>query len=128
MQPKRDEMTIITIPDSSNSKSTILIESDEDPPTTNAPILAPRQLQAAAESTRIFQQPSPQQIPATVERVSSDDEDAAQKDEIAYASPASAYSTATSETTPTAIQNASPISSSDTDDIECLNEILIANK
>ena len=56
MQPKRDEMTIITTPESLNSNSTILFESDEDHPTNpNAPILAPMQLQFAAESTRIFQ-------------------------------------------------------------------------
>ena len=118
MQTRRDEMTIITILDSSNSKSTILIESDEGAPTTNAPILAPMQLQAAAESTRIFQQPSPK-----MEHVNSDDDYAAHKDEIAYASSASAYSTASSEIPPTAIQKASLISSLVTDDIECLNQI-----
>ena len=118
MQTKREEMTIITILDSHNSKSTTFIESDEDDLTTNAPIQAPMQLQAAAESTRIFQQPSPK-----MEHVTSDDEHAAHMDEIAYASPASAYSTAPSEIPPAAIQYASPISSLDTDDFECRNRI-----
>ena len=114
--PKMDDMTIIIIPDSPNSKTTILIDSDEDHPTTpKAPIMAPMQLQIAAESTRIFQQPSPQQIPPSMEHVISGDEHTAHKDEVAHASPASAYSTAPSEIPPTAIQNASPNSSLDAD-------------
>ena len=105
-QPKRDHMTIITIPDCPNSKTTILIHSEEDHPTTsNAPILASTELQIAAESTRIFEQPNHT------------------KDEISHVSPASTYSTAPSEITPTAIQSASQISSLDTDDIEYLIQI-----
>ena len=66
-QPKRDDMTIITIPDSPHSKATILLESGDNHPTTDAPIQAPLQLQAAAESTRIFQRPSNQQISLTMD-------------------------------------------------------------
>ena len=123
-QPKRDDMTIMTITDSPHSKSTILLESsDDDHPTTNAPLLAPIQLQAVAESTRIFQQPSFQQSPLTMEQDCSEDEYPAHKDDIPHASPASAYSTVPSEIPPTATRNFSPISSLATDDIECLNQI-----
>ena len=85
--------------------------------------MAPMQLQIAAEPTRIFQPPSPQQIPPTMEHVISDDEHTDPKDKVAHASPATAYSTAPSEIAPTAIQNASSISSVDTDNFECLNQI-----
>ena len=67
-------MTMITIPDSPHSKSTRLLESDDDHPSTNALILAPIQLQVAAESTKIFQQPSTQQTSLLMEHEISEEE------------------------------------------------------
>ena len=107
-------MTVVTIPDS--PKTTIVIDSEENHTMTPMePILAPTGLQIAAESSRTFTQEQP---PTSMKHINSDDERLANKDEASHASPTSTYSTAPSEMPPTAGQNASPISSLDTDDIE----------
>ena len=69
-------MTVFTIPDS--PKTTIVIDSEDHPMTPMEPILAPKGLQIAAESTRIFTQKQP---PTSMEHMSSDDEQLAHKDE-----------------------------------------------
>ena len=93
-------MTVFTIPDS--PKTTIVIDSEDHPMTPMEPILAPKGLQIAAESTRIFTQEQP---PTSMEHISSDEEHLAHKDEASHASPKSTYSTAPSEMPPTAGQN-----------------------
>ena len=114
---QNQDSTAITIPDSqTDAKTAILIESeDELPMIPEDAIHAPSNLSITAESKRIFTMYSSSPL---IQHARSDDEDNLHKDEAANVSSTSPYSTIPSEILRQAAQNAGPITSLDTEDIE----------